>query len=593
MKTIFRILIPTFALSLLATAAPMGILPVGIQSQQLRVIDPATYERESVERWGKITERGEHFDYASLDKFLEEFPDAECSADVFAARLGLVQASGSIKDYNEFINKYPERLSTSMAVHELFELYDRVGTMSAYLDFLKRYPRTPQASLARQKVYLIAYELAIQRDQLEDYDAFIRLFPEAVQIVQIKDWAGKRRMAQEDEILRSPAMDARPEKGARANVLAVEFGKAMTDAGKARDAAEQGLLLHRASRIMDVLTERYAEYDAAREVRNEARHGELVKKLDELDETLRKNHAELLDELHKEFAETRKSIADGVAALKLDNAETRKLLDERFRNLENKADILHKDLGGIQDELIKINAKFTDLQQGIAATNRKLDQVRDDLDNLHQGLAAISTAIGSGLQQNRMVLESVRFDIQSQTKNLAALSSGTVQSKANNLNCQLSEKNGTFEKRVRINRGGFTPVKMFLASAKEVGNTFLESGGDEARRAALDAVPGILSEAVGWSVENIPIAGEFLAAPAAELAYNLGQETIRSASNLKPEEIAMMAGKAESMVAGSGPVVNAALAAISLDADSRKRDLTRNMGNRIPEELIGLIARIF
>ena len=432
----------------------LAFLPQGIQSQTVKVSDPETYERGSLERWEKFAKDSGNSGYAPLDKFLEEFPDAVCSGDVFAARFSLVQASGSIKDYNAFIKMYPERLSTSIAVHEVFDLYDREGTMSAYLDFLKHYPKTPEAGLARQKVYLIAYKLVIQRNQLADYDAFIKLFPEAAQIGQIKDMAKKNRMAQEDVILASPSMAARPERGARANVLAVEFGKAMTDAGKSQDPTEQGLMLHRASRIMDVLTERYAEYDAAREVRSEARHGELVKKLDELDETIRKNHTELLEQLHKEFAATRKSIADGVAALMLDNADTRRILNERFRNLENKADILHKDLGLIQDELVKINAKFTDLEQGIAETNRKLDLVRDDLKNLHQGLTQISAVIGAGVRHNRMILDSVSSGIQNQTKILARLSSGTIQDQAKNLNFLLSEKSGTFDKRAQVNRGG-------------------------------------------------------------------------------------------------------------------------------------------
>jgi len=559
----------------------------------VQVLDPAAYEEAAKKSWSTLKNMEAFASYARLDQFLSDFPDAEISADIFAVRLGLVQSSGSIADYNDFITRYPERMSTLMAIHEVFEMYDRVGTMGAYLDFLKRYPRTPQADLAKRKAHLIAFELATKSDRLEDYDAFIRLFPEAAQISPVKARALEKRLTEEDELLTGAGMTDRTEKRARANVLAVEFGKEMTKAAEAQDPGEMGLSLDRASRLREVLTERYAEYDAAREVRNENRHGELLKKLDEIDDTLKRNHADLLDALHREFAETRRSIADGVAALKLDNAETRKQLDENFRSLENKADILHRDLGAIQGELVKLNVQFKDVRVGIAATNQKLDQIHVDLNNVHQGLIDISKAIGTGFKQNGGLLAEIRTDIQTQTKALLSGKPAEGDSQAKALNTLFTEKDGQLEKNVANNRGSFTPVKTFLSAVAEIGDTFLDYGLDDAKKVALHSVPGVLADAVGWSLEKIPVAGEFIASPAYELTYALTGEAIDLATTLRPEEIAAISAKAESLIKGSGTVVTGTLAAISLEEDARIQSVSQAMGADLRPELKAFIAGNF
>ena len=94
-------------------------------------------------------------------------------------------------------------------------------------------------------------------------------------------------------------------------------------------------------------------------------------------------------------------------------------------------------------------------------------------------------------------------------------------------------------------------------------------------------------------MDKIPLAGEYIAAPAAELAYNLGQDTLRIGAHLMPDEILFMAGTSETMLKGSGPIVKAALEAIKCDSDARMVEVSQKMNGKASSDLIGLIAQCF
>lgn len=583
----FRLLGALCLVSLLFITFPAHVL-----GQTIKVVDPEIFNKMALKAWESIGSRPFKGDFSDIDGFLRDFPSARISPDVFSIRYSLVQASGDIKIYNEFIAKYPGRLSTSMAIEEVYSLYERINTMGGYIDFVSRYPSTAQAVLALQKINQIAFELAVKRDKLEDYESFVCLFPEAPQSAKVRDLALEKRLEDEEAFLSKPENQSTEERERRANNLAVQMGEAITKADKAVSSGPKALYYSKANILMNVLNKKYADFPAALQVREEARHQQLNAKLNQLDATLKKNHDDLVEQLQKEFAETRKSIADGINALKLDNDETRKLLAAGFKELEEKSEQLHQDLLGLHDQLATLNTQIADVRQGIRETNQELAGIREDLHRQYSEYRILATAIGKGFEANSEILSEVSRGMNAQNGLLGQIADGK-ESQISNVNMLIAQKTGAIKEQYSVNKGSYTPVKSLHSTAHRTFDTWTKKGTKAAINEALDAAPGLLAEAVGYAVDRIPLGGEFLAAPAAEIVHQLGAQGIKSVHSLSLQEIEAYSRNAGQVFPGCENFVRETLLTCRQETLDRETEIDTKMGNFFPGEITQFIAANF
>jgi predicted nucleic acid-binding Zn-ribbon protein len=387
-----------------------------------------------------------------LDQFIRTYPNAKETAVAFTLRYRIAQGINTSQAYQSFIDAYPRTLAAMEAQYTLLQLYrpenepDRKKRLVGYLDFMYRYPNTSLALVAKASAEQAAFEEVRQTNQVEEYDNFMQLFPNAPQISEAEKLARKKAVENEQarinaeistleqrkaqfEPHQQPVESTNIEtqasitiaigalndqikwaKEERATELCTEFEKLAIDI-KAPDRQQ----LRTWERLAHVIQTVYPEQSPAGCVRAEQRHQELLAKLEQIRQTIKAENTRLIEALQAEFVETRKVITQGFAQLHHDNQMVQQslnaLLDGVAQLHQDLGQVnvnlkqLHTDLGQIQTQLVKLNH---DMNQGMKAQQDSLKKIAGHLetgfDRLSRNINAGTKAIVNSQQQIRQAI---------------------------------------------------------------------------------------------------------------------------------------------------------------------------------------------
>jgi uncharacterized protein YoxC len=352
--------------------------------------------------WNTLSD---HTDPALLDELIERFPTTETARLAFMTRYFLLTQNPTIEDYNVFLSRYPQKFQSQMALQDVFNLYRDQNRAPMWLDFLRRYPNTQQGLVAKLHLQTLMAQFVMLQDDEETYDDFIETFPDAPQIPAIMELAEKRALEREQALFEKTQQEfsddftrVEAERRKRANEIVVEWGAWITEYNRRFQSlttpiienGEAFLLADRIRRYENIIVLVYRQYDAAREVRAENRHRELIEKLDSIQQTLIAHHRDLVRTIREESAETRRVLREEFARLGL-------RLDAGFEMLGRKMDVLHNDLVSIYQELQKVNVNLENIHTEIQRSNALLETLNVSLDETRVALVEGFTVTNENL----------------------------------------------------------------------------------------------------------------------------------------------------------------------------------------------------
>jgi len=138
-----------------------------------------------------------------LEQFIRAYPNATETPVAFTLRYRIVQGINTIPAYQAFIDAYPRTLAAMEAQYALLRLYrpekepDRQKRLAGYLDFMYRYPNTSLALVAKASAEQAAFEEVVETNEVEEYENFMQLFPNAHQISTAEKLALKKAVEKE------------------------------------------------------------------------------------------------------------------------------------------------------------------------------------------------------------------------------------------------------------------------------------------------------------------------------------------------------------------------------------------------------------
>jgi chemotaxis regulatin CheY-phosphate phosphatase CheZ len=349
----------------------------------------------------------DYTDVKTLDSFIAKYPDTAWARVAFAIRYSLVAKNPSIQDYNAFLAKYPDRLQSQFAIHEVFKLYRDQDRVNTYLEFITKYPHAAEHTLvAKMRMQTLMFEFVSMIDNLEDYEAFIAAFPDAPQIPAVVKLASKKALEFEQKIFAENAKETDPDDKhkKRGNAITAKWESwnaeyyskySQTDLLEKNKGTPDGngvLLAFKIRWQEKVIAEVYDEYGLVKRLREETRHGELLKKLDAIDKTLQANHKELVQTIREESEKTRNVLRQEFAKLG-DTIKT------GFDKLEGSLEALHSELVEVNNNLVKIHTDLKDIKELIRETNNSLARLDQQLENVNKNLVEIYNGINENFSQ--------------------------------------------------------------------------------------------------------------------------------------------------------------------------------------------------
>ena len=379
-------------------------------------------EQAAERYWNAMSD---HTDARMLDELIERYPNSETAKVAFLTRYFLLTQNPTIEDYNAFLAKYPQKFQSQMALQDVFNLYKEHDHVAYWADFLNRYPDTQQGLVAKLHLQTLMAEFAVYCCDEDTYDEFIFMFPDAPQIPAMIELADKKAKATQQaiydktsEVYADDWQRRKSELDDLATAIAVDLGSWNTEYNEIypddkESIVENGRAFFLATRIRryeNILTNIYKTRPPALTVRQEARHRELMAKLDSIQQTLITNHRELVKTIREEAALTRKTIQEEFTKLGLK-------LDAGFEMLGRKMDVLHNDLFTVYQELQKVNANLENIHTEIQKSNQLLERLDQRLDDIHQtlgeGFAATTGALVQlGDKLDNLTNELVEFKLQ-------------------------------------------------------------------------------------------------------------------------------------------------------------------------------------
>ena len=386
-------------------------------------VDSSKYAAEASEAWASVVDRS---DARVLDAFTRVWPDSEPAAEAYSLRLELVRASRSIERYQDFILSHPRRLGTQLAIAELFELYRGEDRLSGYIDFLARYPNTVEAVVARAHAEQLAFTFATKVGTVDAYDGFLAAFPDAPQAESAASLARRRALEDHRAEFESAAAsrdEAELERWVNRRLRSMRFDyrdlwtaiSVEQPTAQVYEFLERSVLGRRPKEITDELRlglarrmeriyyvvrwfEPYQTAEASDTIVAEARHQELIAKLEEIRLTLEERHDALVLSLREEMAATRGVLRNGFDELIREHRLDREAMESGFTRLESSMEVLHEDLGAIYGELRSIHRTLSDVAVGIQETNKRLGRLDERLAGMHRSLVSMHRDMNRGFE---------------------------------------------------------------------------------------------------------------------------------------------------------------------------------------------------
>lgn len=335
-------------------------------------------------------------DPVAMDDFITRFPDSPEANAVFAIRFSLLERFPTIEGYNDFIKKYPGRLQTQIAIQKVFDLYCNQNCAAGYYEFIKLYPDTEQSLVAMLYIQEIMFQYACQQDKVEEYDAFIEAFPNAIQVNEARERAilkAKKLETAELEKLFNEDKDLE-----RKNVEKSLYEKKQKfendcykysglPASSNVSETQKVLQLFSLDRTYQVLRDVYGKYnrdnypeddkkkdkieeylkDIQNSIDKVVLNNTIEKAISQVIDTINANHQALINELEKVSNDIGAKL-DNIAN-KLDNIAS--VQKEVLANLKNGFNELHRDLRKINSSIKEANKRLEVLH----TLNKRLDNI--------------------------------------------------------------------------------------------------------------------------------------------------------------------------------------------------------------------------
>jgi hypothetical protein len=424
------------------------------------------YQQQASFAWQK---RPRSLDPWWLDQFIATYPHSEEAPLAFTLRFAMTRGTAAIAAYESFIKTYPHTLATQQAIYELFSLYcnpqrqDLTLHLKGCLAFMLRYPNTPHALVAQAEAQKTAFIKVTQADKLAGYKEYLALFPNAPQTVTVEQLALNKAVADEQhwlkkqlgqlpeynqqqlDTLKAQTLEqnkAEPDniistnhlgeiiqrkRNNRANSLATQFGTlahqqdvleshqwqqqhgpqpidTSTELGQTLKQHYSKIL-----RLSHVLRVVYPDTEAAREIRAEERHRNLLRKLEAIHQTLAKNHTELVNVIQQEFATTRQLLKNEFERLRKEGLQP---IHQALTQLVKGMEVLHQDLRQVNQHLVKLHQSMDDVKGLIQENNHALEQLHQDLGNVHQAVKAMHQDMNQGYEKQAHMLKQVNHSLQ-------------------------------------------------------------------------------------------------------------------------------------------------------------------------------------
>ncbi|BBM86825.1 hypothetical protein [Candidatus Uabimicrobium amorphum] len=370
-----------------------------VQLQKLHYSIPFAYvdpARAFLEKETVITSK--KFDFSSveqLDQFLKDFPESELAPIIFALRLeccrkvrdAAIERNQNVKNrqqreqniikainsYLVFIEKYPQRLLTKVAIHEVFQLYTKINRISFYHNFIERFPHSEHSLVANEHIKALMYELVCAKDSIEAYDTFAEMYPNMSFFTrQCCNLAQKKALQQEkdfihnlvkkidtkDKYIRQLALQSTRNK--RANVLMNKWLLLTTALKDTKSSHQRFVTGVQIQRIKNTLHTYYNDTNVISTLL-------MMQKLDEI-ATISKEIKDLQQQLHK----------DTLQQMQNHFASLRKNIDDNFANTNKKIDTLHLSVAQLQKNLqlmhLDLNTKLSHIDTKISDGFMSLEQ---------------------------------------------------------------------------------------------------------------------------------------------------------------------------------------------------------------------------
>lgn len=479
--------------------------------------------------------------------------------DAYSLRFELVRSSRSIDEYNRFIEAHPRRLGAQLAIAEVFELYRAEHRLSGYIDFLGRYPNTPEALVARAHAEQLAFTFATKVGTVKAYDGFLASFPDAPQAASAADLA-RRQMLEDHRAAYDEAAASRDEEemerwvSRRLRSMRFDYRDLWTAIGSEEPSAqvleflERSALGYRPDEITDELRlglarrmERiyyvvrwfrpYQTAEASDAIVAEARHQELIAKLEEIRTTLEERHDALVASLREEMQATRATLRKGIDELIREHRLDRKAMAEGFARLENSMAVLHEDLGAIHGELRGMHGTMSDVVASIRETNQRLGQLDQRLEGMHRSLVNMHRDMNRGFEGVQRSITRLNRDLNCGFDRQFAIASAQLEVATRSLDVQtrtLGAVQHGFDRLDTTMQAGFTRLEKATwgaASMVAKSNTALANS-LKAPSPAAGGKGGFFQKALGKAGNFIPGVGPIIGAAAGEVLGRTLDKTI-------------------------------------------------------------------
>ena len=339
-------------------------------------------------------------DPVAMDDFISRFPDSPEANAVFAIRYSLLERFPTIEGYNDFIKKYPGRLQTQIAIQKVFDLYCNQNCAAGYYEFIKLHPDTEQALVAMLYIQEIMFQYACQQDKVEEYDAFIEAFPNAIQVNEARERAivkaKKLETAELEKLFNKDNKDLERDNVAKA--LYDKKKKFEDDCYQCSDLApssndnetQRVLKLFRLDRDYQVLRDVYGKYNSdnhvgdgktdtinvyLNDIKVSINFVGLNKTIEKSTEKAIRQIIAAIDANHQTLVKGLQGISDKLCA-KLDNIANKldniaSVQKEVLTNLKSGFSELHKDLKKINSSIKETNKRMEVLH----TLNKRLDNI--------------------------------------------------------------------------------------------------------------------------------------------------------------------------------------------------------------------------
>lgn len=379
------------------------------------------------------------FDYTSkqdLDQFLRLFPTSDFAPALFRLRLeccrrvrnqkleenkvsGLLSQKKlqnlltAINEYHEFIEKYPDKVLTKIAIQECFELHVHANRISLYHNFVERYPYAEQSSVAFEHIKALLFAVVCTENSIFGYEKFMEMYPEdafyrtkCIQLAIENALQAEQALWTTEESQKLDELLLFKRRSVRSNLLIQELSKIRKEykdlpAGErfAKAASDT-----RIQRIKRVITDIYPDTNAMGVIAvlddlqdiadlNQGIKTYLDQKIQQVDQDMDKNFRAVqtrFDQVQENLIQIRRDIQD---------------VKTGIANLQTSVNKLHQDLLTCHKDVMQrfdkvddnIRTIDTHIQQGFATVNEKLDsgfsQINTRLQVLHSDLTQINTNI--------------------------------------------------------------------------------------------------------------------------------------------------------------------------------------------------------